>query len=271
MVSETFFEYIANGVHNWLNKNNIKRPVILFIDGHKSHMTMELIQFCNENRIILYALPPNTTHIMQPADVSVFKPLKSKWKTTVRDWQMRPENNNKVVSKSTFCPLLNNVLTNINLTETIKNGFRKCGLYPFNPDKVDYSKCVKNQLELLEKIYQKTSMHYECDIADKIINLISPKLRDRGVDSDIVLEEICLLKNSENVEICNDITIQSGSYIINADGSLEMETSADPITPNNTIQTYEKLVITSISKLIRPSSPFPGNYTYYQYFILINY
>ncbi|XP_036342576.1 uncharacterized protein LOC118751857 [Rhagoletis pomonella] len=87
MKSETFFEYVANCVHNRLLADGVERPVILFVDGHKSHLTLELSEFCNRNQIILYALPPNTTHIMQPADVSVFKPLKSDWKTTVREWQ----------------------------------------------------------------------------------------------------------------------------------------------------------------------------------------
>ena len=66
------------------------------MDGHKSLMTLELSKFCEENGITMYALPPST-HIMQPADVSVFKPLKTEWKKIVREWRLKPENNNKVV------------------------------------------------------------------------------------------------------------------------------------------------------------------------------
>ncbi|KAJ8914047.1 hypothetical protein NQ315_017566 [Exocentrus adspersus] len=54
-------------------------------DGHKSHMTLPLSRFCKQQDIILYALPPNTTHILQPADVSVFKPMKQEWKDTVKN------------------------------------------------------------------------------------------------------------------------------------------------------------------------------------------
>lgn len=43
-------------------------------------MTMPLSEYCQRNGIIVYALPPNSTPIMQPADVSVFKPLKAEWK-----------------------------------------------------------------------------------------------------------------------------------------------------------------------------------------------
>lgn len=43
-------------------------------------------EFCRETRIILYALLPNTTHILQPADVAIFGPLKKKWFRETRQW-----------------------------------------------------------------------------------------------------------------------------------------------------------------------------------------
>lgn len=39
MRSETFFEYIANGFNQWLTDHDIPRPVLLLVDGHKSHLT----------------------------------------------------------------------------------------------------------------------------------------------------------------------------------------------------------------------------------------
>jgi hypothetical protein len=44
--------------------------------GHRSHLTFNVSKFCAENGIILFALYPNTTHILQPADVALFKPRK---------------------------------------------------------------------------------------------------------------------------------------------------------------------------------------------------
>ena len=61
--------------------------MVLFVDGHRSHLTQQVSNFCHDNGIILISLLPNTTHITQPADVSVFKPLKSGWKSCVRDWK----------------------------------------------------------------------------------------------------------------------------------------------------------------------------------------
>lgn len=147
MRSKVFYEYVTMTFNPWLDASGVKKPIIFFIDGHKSHLTMSLSEFCSSNGIILYALPPNATHIMQPCDVSVFKPLKSQWQATVREWQMCEENTNQILTKSKFCLLLKKVLKKENLSQTIKNGFRKCGLFPYNPSAVDYSKCVQNVLE----------------------------------------------------------------------------------------------------------------------------
>ncbi|XP_039300746.1 tigger transposable element-derived protein 1-like [Nilaparvata lugens] len=80
MTRATFFEYITNIFHPWLIKEQITLPVILFVDGHTSHLTLQLSEFCEQNGIILIALPPNTTHFMQPMDVAVFRGLKEAWK-----------------------------------------------------------------------------------------------------------------------------------------------------------------------------------------------
>lgn len=91
MKSHVFFEYVSTQWLPWLQSQNIQFPVIFFVDGHKSHLTMEFSQFCETNGIILYSLPPNTTHMMQPADVAVFKPLKSQWKRAIRQRLRKPE------------------------------------------------------------------------------------------------------------------------------------------------------------------------------------
>ncbi|KAJ8891144.1 hypothetical protein PR048_010658 [Dryococelus australis] len=62
---------------------NISLPVMLFTDEHSSHLTLHTSKFCDEQGIILAALLPNATHILQPMDVGVFRPLKKEWKKAV--------------------------------------------------------------------------------------------------------------------------------------------------------------------------------------------
>lgn len=49
---------------------------LLIMDGHGSHITANVISFCMEHAIDLLILPPHTSHVLQPLDVSVFAPLK---------------------------------------------------------------------------------------------------------------------------------------------------------------------------------------------------
>lgn len=84
MTGQSFYEFVANIFHPWIIANNIRLPVVLFVDGHSSHLTLELSNFCVENKIELIALYPNATHILQPMDVAVFHPLKNGWKIGVQ-------------------------------------------------------------------------------------------------------------------------------------------------------------------------------------------
>ena len=117
----------------------MQKPVILFVDGHKTHTTMQLSVFCEENGVILYLLPPNTTHILQPADVGVFRPFKAMWKKAVHEFQRTDPN--RGVRRLNVAPLLKNILDSLN-QNTIINSYVATGLCPLNPDRVDYSKCM---------------------------------------------------------------------------------------------------------------------------------
>ncbi|KAJ8944633.1 hypothetical protein NQ318_004720 [Aromia moschata] len=138
MKADAFQDYIFKVLHPSLKQNGIKFPVILFIDGHSSHVTLELSNVCKELEIILICLYPNATRILQPADVAAFKPIKTGWKQALVAW--RRENLNETLTKDKFAPILKKVVENFGKESTIKNGFRATGLYPFNPNAIDFEK-----------------------------------------------------------------------------------------------------------------------------------
>jgi DDE superfamily endonuclease len=104
---------------------------LLIIDGHGSHVCKEFVQYCEDHRIIPLCLPPHSTHILQPLDVSVFAPLAKAYKKRVYDYNMYGAVN---VNKTTFLELLYEARLDAFNEHNIASGFRKTGLYPFNPD-----------------------------------------------------------------------------------------------------------------------------------------
>ena len=45
------------------------RPVLLVLDGHGSHITIDVIEYTRSNEIHLLCLPSHTSHILQPLDL----------------------------------------------------------------------------------------------------------------------------------------------------------------------------------------------------------
>ena len=83
-----YYNYIATQFYPWLIKNNIEFPVVVFLDGYSSHMTLPLSQFCKEHKIEIIALYPNSTHLLQPLDVAVIHPLKIQWTKALHTWRI---------------------------------------------------------------------------------------------------------------------------------------------------------------------------------------
>ena len=59
MNAELFIEYLENIFDPYLLGNGIKFPVILFVDGHNSHITLDVSIVCNRLEIVLICLYPN--------------------------------------------------------------------------------------------------------------------------------------------------------------------------------------------------------------------
>jgi hypothetical protein len=54
---------------------------LLILDGHGSHLTMDFIEYCDQNKILLAIYPPHSTHMLQPLDIVMFKPLATAYST----------------------------------------------------------------------------------------------------------------------------------------------------------------------------------------------
>ena len=68
------------------------------MDGHCTHYCPSTIRAAAKHQIILFTLPPNTTHISQPLDKGVFGPLKVNWEQVYHQYLL--ENPGKVVSRT---------------------------------------------------------------------------------------------------------------------------------------------------------------------------
>ena len=106
-------------------------PVVLFIDGHYSHSSLELITRARSLGIHLFCLPPNTTHLLQPLDIGVFGPVKQCWRKILKQYKIKTRATN--VTKEHFPELIKQLYDATFTAEHLQSAFRAAGLVPFNP------------------------------------------------------------------------------------------------------------------------------------------
>jgi hypothetical protein len=119
------------------NKHTQDRTVgtyrLLILDGHGSHVTGAFDQYAKQNSIIVLCMPPHSSHILQPLDVSCFAVLKQRYGRAV-EAQMRVGINH--VDKDDFLTLYQEIRPAVFGSGTIQSGFRATGIVPFDPDQV---------------------------------------------------------------------------------------------------------------------------------------
>ena len=103
----------------------------LFIcDGHNSHINFAVAKAAIENNIHILCLPPHTTHALQPLDVACFRSAKAIWSRVCNKYF---QGNYKKPLGKEFPACLQVVSQHLADNPAFcVNGFRKCGIHPFD-------------------------------------------------------------------------------------------------------------------------------------------
>ena len=110
------------------------RPLLLVMDGHSSHYCPSAIRSASEQQVVLFALPPNTTHLAQPLDKGIFGPLKIEWRKACHEYII--EHPGKVVTQHCFSELFAKAWMRSMTMKNVLAAFRTCGIFPIDRSKV---------------------------------------------------------------------------------------------------------------------------------------
>lgn len=109
---------------------------LLILDGHNSHVTLEVAKAAMHIGLDLLTLPSHTSHALQPLDLSVFKPFKQHFRMYRDYWMSR--NLDIPASKDILAQWVSLSLRKALTEKNIQSGFRKAGIHPLNKNAVDY-------------------------------------------------------------------------------------------------------------------------------------
>jgi hypothetical protein len=109
------------------------KPRVLICDGFGTHETLEVLEFCFANNIILCCLPFHTSHKLQPCNVAVSAPLKAAYCEQAKRLEQGGIN---TIGKEHFTSLYSAAREKAFTSTNIIASFAASGLFPFNPDRV---------------------------------------------------------------------------------------------------------------------------------------
>ena len=108
-------------------------PHLPLLDGHSSHLyNLEFLHMMRENRVGVWCLPPHSTHVLQPADVSLFRILKHNWNEN--GLARGRENGAKKLARAEFFTVFTPAYEAAATAQNTQSGFRKTGICPLNPN-----------------------------------------------------------------------------------------------------------------------------------------
>ncbi len=106
---------------------------LLILNGHGSHVTPKFDLFCKDYYIITLYMPPYSSHLLQPLNVSCFIVLKRLYGRQIKDLIRVGVS---YINKSDFLLAYLTARTEALTLNTIRSRFAAAGLVPYDPEYV---------------------------------------------------------------------------------------------------------------------------------------
>ena len=125
MDTELFAEWFK---FHFLRHAPSSRPLLLLLDGHTSHCNPSILRVALDEGVIIFCLPPHTTHLLQPLDNGVLSSLKDHWRKECQ--QFYAKNPGKVLNRHNFMQVFRPAWMKGLSMSNIMGCFRATGVYP---------------------------------------------------------------------------------------------------------------------------------------------
>ncbi|KAI5082358.1 hypothetical protein GOP47_0002101 [Adiantum capillus-veneris] len=142
---QAWLEHFDNAITQTMGKGNRH---LLILDGHGSHVSLDVIAKAHNAGIDIITLPVHTSHKLQPLDVSVFKSLKVQFRKERDIWQQQSAS--RQATKTEVASLVGQAIQSSFTESNIKAGFRATGIWPLNAMVVRFEGMPSNYINLIE-------------------------------------------------------------------------------------------------------------------------
>ena len=128
--SSVFLNYLTKHFMTYVTTNDAEYPTLILYDGHRSHISLTLSEWAKQNNMILFVLPPHSSHLTQPLDVGIFGPFKKIYSQECQKYMKSNPGIN--ITKYEVAALTCKPYLKALTPENLISAFRRTGIFPFN-------------------------------------------------------------------------------------------------------------------------------------------
>jgi hypothetical protein len=180
--------------HTKKKASNGREWRLLLVDGHGSHINMNFLDWCEKHHILVAVYPPHTTHRLQPLDVSLFAPLATYYSNSLEEFTQQTASISGL-GKRDFFSLFWPAYTKAFTPSNIASGWRKTGLFPFDPEVV-LSKLTSNKDSTKDELMRPSSKQSSGSSALSSISLRAVRKLVLEVSNDQRSKQVRKLENT---------------------------------------------------------------------------
>ena len=128
MTAENFTKFIQHFIKS--TKCSQEHKVLLILDNHESHVSVESLKLAKENGVVVLTFPPHCSHKLQPLDRTVYGPMKSYYNSAANSHMIsRPGSRLTIYN---VAELVGKAFPLAATPRNITSGFKCTGIYPLD-------------------------------------------------------------------------------------------------------------------------------------------
>ncbi|KAJ8312951.1 hypothetical protein KUTeg_010324 [Tegillarca granosa] len=103
--------------------------LLLILDGHLSHVAVDLVEWAKSKDIVILILPAHTSHVLQPLEDTCYGPLEKIYNNFCQKFI---HTNSSCITSYDICGLACKAYTKALVPDNLIAGFTKTGIYPLD-------------------------------------------------------------------------------------------------------------------------------------------
>lgn len=265
-----FLEYL----HHF--KDNVQptkdNPVLLILDNHSSHISLNAILYCRDNGIHMLTLPPHSSHKMQPLDRGFFGPLKTKFAYACDKWLSHHPG--RVIGQTEIAQLVNEAFQKAASLSNAVSGFKVSGIWPIDTDifsEEDFAAASVTDMiptQHVEEVLPTIAAPFQEDpsCAEHLTNLVASTsstqpiqevLETTGTTSPSILQNLSISEQDSSLYTVTTSFIQPAQDLLLTTEHTLTSFNTDTQTPLDFLEIAQSCPVANTSSATTASSPTP--------------